>query len=214
MAAAGTTVQHKLLLHCLLQAAATSSDTATAAALAAETVSCSRLPDHQDAASLHVALVQPQSQMLLLQALGSSNRIVSTAAADMLAGLWYDIRTDDSSPAAVPGYAATMQQAAAEVHANSSLAAPAAELCWYALKRWSGPSDLLVVHATALLGAATDVPVDFAGDQAQQQQQQQQQDVRRQIFSLAALQPLTRQRPAGCTGSPHCRSAAAAGILR
>jgi hypothetical protein len=186
MAAAGTTAQHKQLLHCLLQVAASSSNAATAAALAANAISSSRLPDHQDAASIHVAMVQPKLQMLLLQALDSSNRIVSTAAADMLAGLWHYIHVDDTSLAAVPGYAATMQQAAAQVLSNSRLAAPAAELCWYASTRWSGPSDLLVVHATALLGAAADVPSDFAAEQAQQQQQQQQ-GVRCQIFSLAAL---------------------------
>jgi hypothetical protein len=188
MAAAGTTAQRKLLLHCLLQFATTSTEASTAAALAAKAIHCLRPVDHQDAASLHVAIVQPKSQMLLLQALRSSNRIVSTAAADILAGLWQYIHADDSNLAAVPGYAATMQQAAAAVLSNSSLAAAAAELCWYASKKWSGSSDLLVVHATALLEAAADVPVDMEDVQAQQQQQQQQQqDVRCQIFSLAAL---------------------------
>jgi hypothetical protein len=190
MSAVATKAQCKQLLHCLLEVAVTGNDiAAAAAALAVSAIRFQQYPDHQDAASFHVALVQPNAQMLLLQALGSSTRIVSTAAADVLADLWYDIRAGEAALAAVPGYAATMQQAAAEVLSGSGLAAPAAELCWFASKRWSGSSDLLVVHATALLGAAADVPFEFEGDQPQQQQQQQQQQqhVRSQIFSLAAL---------------------------
>jgi hypothetical protein len=186
MAAAGSKLQRKGLLELLLQNAASGSSEAAAAMLATRDISRTTCWQQDSCDPLKVPLLlQPDWQRLLLQALGSSNSVASTAAADVLANLWYDINKYGDSLATLPAYAATLQQAAEEVWSNSSLAAPAAELCWFASKRHCGPSELLVVHAAALVDAAAAVPVDDNAGLAQQQQQdadqqQQQQDADQQ----------------------------------
>jgi hypothetical protein len=192
MAAVGTTAQRKQLLRVLLDYAASGRHQATTTALAAAFI-CSKTAEQETQWHIgkaeRVLLAQPYYQWQLLEALSSSNRIVAAAAEDILARLWRGIAVQGAAIAAVPGYAATIQQAVEEVQSNGRLAAAAAELCWLASKSRLGSADLLLVHAHGLMAAATRDGLVEQGQQQQQQQQQgqlQQQDVC-QIFGLAAL---------------------------
>jgi hypothetical protein len=178
MAVAATPAQQRLLLHLLLELATSSSSDpiiAETAMLAVNSIS-KKLQAACCSIDVQLVLAQPHCQWLLMKALASSNGIVSSAAADTLAVVWYNIPAYPPDFEVVPAFAATIQHAAAEVQRSGRLAAAAAELCWMASKRKTGPADLLLVHAPALLEAAASV-----------QQQQQQQLEACQVFSLAAL---------------------------